>query len=121
MFQAKIMDAAQYMWKVLASAWAKKRINVDPLHITIDFKRNFPLDIQNEAQAAQVLIAAGLPKEFVYSQLSFVDDVDDIMEKIDEEQNDVTSLYASVPNGKTDSTPTDDTKEDGQGNGQNDE
>lgn len=94
MFQAKMMDAAQYMWKVLASAWSKKKITVDPLHVTIDFKRNFPLDMQSEAQAAQVLISAGLPKEFVFSQLSFVDDVDDLMEKIQTEQNgDIESLY----------------------------
>lgn len=97
MFQAKMQDAAQYMWKVLASAWRKKRIIVDPLHVTMDFKRNFPLDMQNEAQAAQVLIAAGMPKEFVYSQLSFVDDVDDVMEKIEAEQEDVTSLYETTP------------------------
>lgn len=104
MFQAKMMDAAQYMWKVLASAWKKKKITVDPVHVTIDFKRNFPLDIINEAQAAQILIAAGLPKELVYSQLSFVDDVDDVMEKIAAEKEDVTSLYETIPDDESDDT-----------------
>ena len=93
MFQAKMMDAANYMWKVLASAWRKKTITVNPLHVTMDFKRNFPLDIQNEAAAAQTLIAAGLPKEFVYSQLSFVDDVDAIMEAIEEEKESTEDYY----------------------------
>lgn len=93
MFQSKMMDAAQYMWKVLASSWSKKKITVDPLHITMDFKRNFPLDIQNEASAAQTLIAAGFPKEYVFGQLSFVDDVDSIMEMIENEKGDVVSLY----------------------------
>lgn len=93
MFQAKMMDAANYMWKVLASAWRKKTITVNPLHVTMDFKRNFPLDIQNEAAAAQTLISAGLPKEFVYSQLSFVDDVDAIMEAIEEEKESVEDFY----------------------------
>ena len=93
MFQSKMMDAAQYMWKVLASSWSKKKITVNPLHITMDFKRNFPLDIQNEASAAQTLIAAGFPKEYVFGQLSFVDDVDSIMEMIENEKGDVVSLY----------------------------
>ena len=93
MFQAKMMDAANYMWKVLASAWRKKTVTVNPLHVTMDFKRNFPLDIQNEAAAAQTLIAAGLPKEFVYSQLSFVDDVDSIMEAIEEEKESTEDFY----------------------------
>lgn len=97
MFQSKMMDAAQYMWKVLASSWRKKQITVDPLHITMDFKRNFPLDIQNEASAAQTLISAGFPKEFVYSQLSFVDDVDSVMEMEENEKSDITSLYENLP------------------------
>ncbi len=97
MFQSKMMDAAQYMWKVLASSWSKRQIKVDPLHVTMDFKRNFPLDIQNEAAAAQTLIAAGLPKEFVYSQLSFVDDVDNVMEMEENEKSDITTLYETLP------------------------
>lgn len=98
MFQAKMMDAANYMWKVLSSAWHKKTVTVNPLHVTMDFKRNFPLDIQNEAAAAQTLIAAGLPKEFVYSQLSFVDDVDAIMEAIEEEKESVEDFYKDNEN-----------------------
>ncbi len=93
MFQAKMMDAAQYMWKVLASSWNKKKISIDPLHITIEFKRNFPLDTLNEAQTAQALKNIGMPDEFIYSQLSFVDDVDAIMEMKENEQSDITSLY----------------------------
>lgn len=104
MFEAKMMDAAQYMWKVLASSWAKRKITVDPLHITMEFQRNFPLDIQNEAAAAQTLISAGLPKEFVYSQLSFVDDVDAIMEMIEDEKSDITPLYEDLPEDNEEQT-----------------
>ena len=60
MYQAQMMNAAQYMWKLLASAWSKKGITVDPLQITMDFKRNFPQDLVNEAQVVQALISAGL-------------------------------------------------------------
>jgi SPP1 family phage portal protein len=89
MYEAKVMDAAQYMWRLLSAAWAVKNIVVDPLQITMDFTRNFPLDITNEAQAAQTLIAAGLPKQVVYAQLSFVDDVDYVLELIEQEKGDI--------------------------------
>lgn len=92
MFEAKMMDAAQYMWKLLCSVWRKKNITVDPLQITMEFTRNFPLDTLTEAQTVQALIAAGIPKEVAYSQLSFVDDVDYVMEMLEKEQNGIESL-----------------------------
>ena len=92
MFEAKMMDAAQYMWKLLCSVWRKKNITVDPLQITMEFTRNFPLDTLAEAQTVQALIGAGIPKEVAYSQLSFVDDVDYVMEMLEKEQNGIESL-----------------------------
>lgn len=97
MFQAQMMNAAQHMWKLLASAWAKKQIKLDPLQCTIDFKRNFPLDTLSEAQTAQALIGAGIPKEVAFSQLSFVEDVDYIMEMIEAEKLGVPSLSEDLP------------------------
>lgn len=92
MFQAQMMSAAQYMWKLLASAWAKKKIVVDPLQVTIEFKRNFPLNMLAEGQAAQALIGAGVPKEYVFSLLSFVDDPDYLMELLEKEQQNIPDL-----------------------------
>lgn len=92
MYQAQMMNAAQYMWKLLASAWAKRGNVIDPLQVTMDFKRNFPLDTLSEAQTVQALITAGIPKEIAFSQLSFVDDVDYVMELIEEEQMNIPSL-----------------------------
>lgn len=96
MFEAQMMNAAQYMWKLLASAWTKKGIKVDPLQCTMEFKRNFPLDTQSEATTVQTLISAGIPKEVAFSQLSFVDDVDYLMEMIKAEQEDVLEMYPSL-------------------------
>lgn len=93
MYQAQMMNAAQYMWRLLASAWRKKGTKIDPLQIVMEFKRNFPLDSLSEAQTAQAQIGAGLPKRWVYSQMSSVDDVDYIMQLIEEEKTDATSLY----------------------------
>lgn len=92
-FEANVMNSAQYMWKVLCSAWAKKSIKVDPLQIVMEFHRNFPLDKLTEAQAAQAEIAAGLPKRYVYGRMAGVDDVNYIMELIQTEQEDAMSLF----------------------------
>ena len=97
MFQAQMMNAAQFMWKLLASAWEKKAKKIDPLQVTMDFNRNFPLDLASEAQTVQALIAAGLPKEVAYSQLSFVDDVDYIMQMIEKEKDGIPSLTDDIP------------------------
>ena len=104
MYQAQMMNAAQFMWKLLASAWNKKRITVDPLQCTMEFKRNFPLDIQSEAQTVQQLIAAGLPKEVAFSQLSFVDDVDYVLELIEEEKEAIPSLNDDIDDDEDEQT-----------------
>ena len=98
MFQAQMMNAAQYMWKLLSSVWSKKRITVDPLQVTMDFARNFPLNLAAEAQTVQALIAAGLPKQIAFEQLSCVDDVDYVMELIEEEKQAMPSMLDMLAN-----------------------
>ena len=95
MFQAKVDAAGVYMFKLLASSWAKKRINIDPLQCFIEYKRNFPLDIVGESQAAQALINMGMPKEVAWDKaLSFIgnDDIDYIMQLIEEDMQSIPSL-----------------------------
>lgn len=93
MFQAKMITAGVYMFKLLACCWAKKRISCDPLQCYITFKRNFPVDLQNEAQAVSAIISSGMPKRIAFSQYSFVDDVEEVMQLISDEQDDITPLY----------------------------
>lgn len=95
-FEASVMNSAQYMWRVLCSAWAKKGVKVDPLQICMEFHRNFPLDSLSEAQTAQAFIGAGLPKEWVYSRITGVDDVDYIMGLIKAEKEDAMSLFEAA-------------------------
>ncbi len=103
-FEASVMNAAQYMWRVLASSWSKKGTHVDPLQIVMEFHRNFPLDTLSEAQTAQAQIAAGLPKRFVFGQLSSVDDVDYIMDLLaQEEQESMERLYENGVTNNLDS------------------
>ena len=63
----------------------------------MDFKRNFPLDILSEAQAAQQMINAGLPKRIAY-QLAFsgIDDIDYVMQLIEEEESGIPPLFDDV-------------------------
>lgn len=97
MFQAKMDSAGTYMFKLLASSWKKKKITVDPLQCYMDYSRNFPLDLAGEAAAVQALINAGLPKEIAYDQLSFIDDLDYVMDLIDEQQAGIPSLTEQLP------------------------
>ena len=97
MFEAKIKTANIYMFKLLASSWAKKRVFVDPLQCTMEFSRNFPLDLASEANTCATLINCGLPKQVAFSQLSFIDDVDYVMELIEQEEDGIPKLDAPEP------------------------
>ena len=119
-FEANVMNSAQYMWRVLCSAWNKRGIKVDPLQIVMEFHRNFPLDRQNEATTAQAFIGAGLPKEWVYSQISGIDDVDYIMELIKAEKEDAMSLFEEAQTMATNSNfQTDNNKDNNNDKGTN--
>lgn len=98
MSEAKKRDADMHMFRLLASSWRKKRIVFDPLQAVIEYKRNFPVDSMNEAQTAQAQKAAGLPDEWIFSQMSEIDDVDYIMQLREAEKEDVTNLYDNADN-----------------------
>lgn len=102
MFQAKMITASVYMFKLLAGCWAKKRIPCDPLQCYITFKRNFPVDLQNEAQAVSAIISSGMPKRIAFSQYSFVDDVEEVMQLIEEEKDDIPNLYTDTKEDQED-------------------
>ena len=92
MFEAKMMSAAVYMFKLLCSSWSKKGVPSDYLQCYVEFSRNFPLDIASEAQAVQQLMSAGLPKRIAWEQLSFIDDMDYVFQLLEEEKEDIPSL-----------------------------
>ena len=93
MFEAKVISAGAYMFKLLASSWRKKRISVEPLQCVMEFKRNFPLDILGESQAAQALINTGMPKEIAWDKsLSFIDDIDYVMQLVENEKDGIPPL-----------------------------
>ena len=98
-FQARMMDAAQYMWKVLASAWVKKGIKVDPLQCVVSFERNFPMDSLSNAQTAQALIAAGVPEQVAWDiAIPEIDDVNYVLELKKQQTEEAGSFYEDVEN-----------------------
>lgn len=98
MFQAKLQTAGVYMFKLLCSSWRKKQIKIDPLQCFMNFKRNFPLDILSEAQAVQALRGAGLPQQVALENLSFIDDIDYVMQLIEDEKDSIPPLVEATVN-----------------------
>lgn len=83
------------MFNLLGECWSRHlQIEFDPLQCVMDFKRNFPLDILSEAQAAQAMMNAGLPQRVAYSiAFSSIDDIEWVMQEIEREQNGITPLF----------------------------
>lgn len=96
-FEAKMSSADTYMFKLLASSFNKKRIAFDYLQCSATYSRNFPMDLVSEAQTCQQLISAGLPKEIAFEQLSFIDDVQEVMDLIEAEKDSIPSLMQELP------------------------
>lgn len=96
MFEAKMLSADTYMFKLLASSFAKKKVPFDPLQCSVKYNRNFPTDFLNEAQAVQALDAAGLPKKISFKALSFVDDIGEVMRVIETEKDDIPDFEEEI-------------------------
>ena len=93
MFEAKMISAGTYMFMLLAKAWEKKQIKIDPLQCVMSFKRNFPLDLLSEAQAAQALITAGVPDRIAYEMaLSAVDDIEYLMQEKERQKDNIEDI-----------------------------
>ena len=83
--ERKFYASLRQMFKVLATAWAKKGINIDYTDIDMVFTRNFPLDLRYEAEIQQLL--RGQVSEMTrLSLFSAVEDPEKEMEAMDEEQ-----------------------------------
>ena len=116
MFEAKCISADTYMFKLLASSFRKQRIPFEPLNAYTVYKRNFPMDVQNEAQTVQSLTSAGVPKQIAFEQLSFVDDIDYLMQLIEQEKEAIPSLFVDLPeDDETDDNNPDATEVKGKG------
>lgn len=111
-YEACVMNSAQHMWRVLCSAWAKKNKHLDPLQITMEFKRNFPQDDLTTAQTVQAEIASGAPKKFAFRH--YTDDPEYLIEMVKAEKEDSMELFEEAQqmatNGNFADKETDDTQ-----------
>lgn len=114
-FQAKMITAGTYMFKLWAEAMAKRKIKVDYLQCCMEFTRCFPLDTLSDAQAAQALIGAGLPKRVAYQMaLPQINDIDYVMDLIEQEMDSIPPLSVDNNDDSEDFTP-EETPEDNDG------
>ena len=113
-FEAKMVSADKYMFKLLGSSFVKKRIPFDYLQCYVVYKRNFPMDLISEAQTAKELKAAGFPDRIVFENMSFVDDVDYIEDLIEQEKEKavVPSLLTELPEDAEDDEQQEEEPED---------
>lgn len=82
--ERKFTASFRKQFKLLSGTWTKKGITFDPAKIWFQFKRNFPLNLLDEAQASATL--KGLVSESTrLSLLSFIDDVEWEKQQMDEE------------------------------------
>lgn len=96
-FEAKHMSASVYMFKLLADIFEAKAIKFDYLQCNTTYRRNFPVDFLGDAQAVQALISCGLPKQIAFKALSFIDDIDYVMQLIEDEKDGIPSLEEELP------------------------
>ena len=89
--ERKFTAALRQQYKILTTAWAKKGINIDYTNIFFTFKRNFPLNLLDEADSSLKL--KGLISEQTrLGLLSFVDDVDYELELMRQENENLVDL-----------------------------
>ena len=93
-FESQFEIANRYMFKLLSGSLRKRGIQFDYLQAYAAIRNSFPVDTLAEAQKVQQLITAGLPKKIAFEALSFVDDIDQVMDMIEEEkQEELEGLY----------------------------
>ena len=94
MFERKLHAANMYMFKVLASAWEKKQIFVDPLEVVIEYKRTFPLDLQYESQVLASL-KGNISDQTALGLMSFIDNPEYELELMEKEKELIEPLDLS--------------------------
>ncbi|MBP1080980.1 SPP1 family phage portal protein [Bacillus capparidis] len=84
--ERKMTSTLRYQYKVLFSAWSKRNGVALDDYLKVGFKRNLPVNMIEEAQATAAL-RGQVSEETRLSRLSFVDDVQFEIRKMQEEQD----------------------------------
>jgi len=89
--ERKFAAALRNQYRILSTAWLKKGISIDYTNIFFTFKRNFPLNLLDEAQTTTQL-KGNISERTRLSLLSFVDDVEYEMQLMERENIDKVDL-----------------------------
>ncbi len=85
--ERKFKKALREQYRLLTDYWEKfQGVTIDPKSIEFTFTRNFPRDIQSEAETLNLLLGA-VSTETAYAQMSFIDDPEAEIKKKEEEGN----------------------------------
>lgn len=89
--ERKFIAALRQQYKILSTAWSKKGIDIDYTNIFFTFKRNFPLNLLDEADTSSKL--KGIVSEQTrLSLLSFIDDVEYELQLMQQENENSVDL-----------------------------
>jgi len=90
--ERKFQRANQEMFNLLAGMWKEKGMaDIDPFDITMQFTRNFPLNLGDEAEATMKL--KGMVSEKTrLSLLSFIEDADKELKQMQQESEGIIDL-----------------------------
>ena len=91
MFERKLHSANMYMFKVLASAWEKKQIRIDPYEVVIEYKRTMPLDLQYESQVLASL-KGNVSDQTALGLMSFIDNPEYELELMEKEKENIPEI-----------------------------
>ncbi|MCK5506422.1 MAG: phage portal protein, partial [Thermodesulfovibrionia bacterium] len=85
--------ALMYQYKVIASGWKNKRIELDYTKLSFTFKPNLPVDLLYWGKVAVELLAAGFSKKTVFGLLPFIEDSEkEIAQKAAEVEEEIDLL-----------------------------
>jgi SPP1 family phage portal protein len=98
--ESKFKTSSRYMFKILCSSWAKRKVVIDYLSIFYTFKRNLPTDYEYEAKVSQ-LLKGNISERTRLGLFSFIDDVDYELEEMKKDAEAYSTEFTN-PNANVD-------------------
>ena len=85
--ERKFTKAMRRQYQLITDYWREYAgADIDPMALEFTFTRNFPRDIRAEAETLQLLLNT-VSKQTAYAQMSFIDDPEREIARVEEETN----------------------------------
>lgn len=102
--ERKFVAGCRRMFKVLASAWKRTGVTIDPYSITYEFTRNLPAELATEAEFIAKLKGM-ISDKTLFSNVSFIEDPEQEIKQIAEDA--AATVDLDTVNTDTDTTGDD--------------